>query len=289
VAAQIDWTKGYEPLDQELQTITKGTAAKGRRLADKLMKVWQKQGQEVWVLIHLEVQSREEAQFAERMFIYHYRLFDRYQQPVVSIALLADAKASWRPKEYKSRYWGCEVSLSYHVIKLLDYLAKRAELEALQQPFAMVILAQLAILATPKDPQARYENKLALTKQLYKQGFSKDDILNLYEFIDYGFRLSEELMLKYNEDIHHIEEELHVAYITTAERIGIQKGIQQGMQQGIQQGMQQGIEKGRQDALHELASKLLADGMVVEKVAQLINLPVAVVRQITVKRQFNDL
>ena len=52
-----------------------------------------------WVYVHLEVQRRRQAEFAERMFVYHYRLFDRYRQPVASL-VLADTTASWRPNQF---------------------------------------------------------------------------------------------------------------------------------------------------------------------------------------------
>ena len=41
----IDWRRPYESLDKELQQITPN-ARIGRRLADKLFKVWRKDGQE---------------------------------------------------------------------------------------------------------------------------------------------------------------------------------------------------------------------------------------------------
>lgn len=47
--AQIDWARGYEFLDKELQKIT-ADAAIGRRVVDKLVKVWLKTGQELWVI-----------------------------------------------------------------------------------------------------------------------------------------------------------------------------------------------------------------------------------------------
>src|SRR5688500_1483006 len=74
IHAAIDWRRGYESLDKELQQITHD-AHTGRRLADKLFKVWQKDGRETWLLIHVEVQGRPEQAFAERMFVYHYRIF----------------------------------------------------------------------------------------------------------------------------------------------------------------------------------------------------------------------
>ena len=42
----------------------------------------------------------------------------------------------------------------------------------------------------------------------------------------------------------HSNKERKVAYITTAERIGMKKGIEIGIQQGIQQGLLKAIELG---------------------------------------------
>lgn len=44
-----------------------------------------------------------------------------------------------------------------------------------------------------------------------------------------------------NEHVHQIEEEHTVAYITTAERIGMEKGYEQGMQKGIEKGIEKGL------------------------------------------------
>jgi hypothetical protein len=55
-AAEIDWSRGYESLDTELQQIVRD-AALGTRLADKLLRVWRRDGVEQFVLIHVEVQG----------------------------------------------------------------------------------------------------------------------------------------------------------------------------------------------------------------------------------------
>jgi hypothetical protein len=87
--ADIDWSRGYEMLDKELQKIVR-TARQGRRVVDKLVKVWLKTGEEGWLLIHVEVQARKERDFARRMHVYNYRIFDRYDREVVSLAVLVD-------------------------------------------------------------------------------------------------------------------------------------------------------------------------------------------------------
>jgi len=56
--AGIDWTRSCEFLEKELQQVTRD-ANLGRRLADKLVKVWLRSGDEVWVLVHVEIVRRE--------------------------------------------------------------------------------------------------------------------------------------------------------------------------------------------------------------------------------------
>jgi hypothetical protein len=74
--ADIDWARGYEFLDKELQQVVRD-AELGRRLVDKLARVYARDGEEDWVLVHVEVQGQPEAAFAKRMYVYNYRLYDR--------------------------------------------------------------------------------------------------------------------------------------------------------------------------------------------------------------------
>jgi len=83
IYSDIDWEKGYETLDTELQELIRD-AETGRRLADKLVRVSLKNGEDALVLIHIEIQGQEQADFAERMYIYNHLLFDRYRQKVFS-------------------------------------------------------------------------------------------------------------------------------------------------------------------------------------------------------------
>ncbi len=84
--SEINWSRNYESLDTELQEIIRD-AETGRRLADKLVKVWRLSGQEALVLVHIEVQSQVQSDFAKRMYVYNHRLFDKYDQEVISLAL----------------------------------------------------------------------------------------------------------------------------------------------------------------------------------------------------------
>ena len=67
VHAAIDWTSGYEWLNTELRQVVRD-AELGKRLADVLVKVWRHDGEESWLLIHIEVQGWPEQDFAQRLF-----------------------------------------------------------------------------------------------------------------------------------------------------------------------------------------------------------------------------
>ncbi|MGA7875603.1 MAG: hypothetical protein WCA08_08060, partial [Desulfoferrobacter sp.] len=230
--AGIDWSKGYEFLDKELRQVVRD-AELGRRLADKLVKVWSKDGEEAWVLVHIEVQEAAERAFAKRMYIYNYRIFDRYDRKVASLAVLADSQPAWRPNGYGYELWGCRVGIEFPVVKLLDYETRWSELQQNPNPFAIIVMAHLKAQATSRDAEGRLHWKLRLVKMLYQRGHKKKDILELFHFIDWLMVLPEELEFNFTEALRRYEEEVKMPYVTSVERRGIKKGIQQGIQQGI--------------------------------------------------------
>jgi hypothetical protein len=181
IHADIDWSRGFEFLDKELEQVVRD-AELGKRLADKLAKVWRLSGEESWVLAHLEVQSTEESAFSKRMYVYSYRLSDRYDIPVASLAILGDERSSWRPDRYQSQLWGCAVDFRFPVVKLVDYRRNWHALEESRNPFAVVVMAHLKAQETRRDGQQRKLWKFILTKRLYEQGYERQDVLNLYRF-----------------------------------------------------------------------------------------------------------
>jgi hypothetical protein len=127
IHAEVDWSRELEFLDKELQQVVQD-AERGRRHADKLVKVWASDGSETWVLIHVEVQGDVEAAFAERMYVYHYRLFDRYKMDIVSLGVLADTTAAFRPSAFRWARWGCEIAFRFPTVKLLDRGYSRSDI-----------------------------------------------------------------------------------------------------------------------------------------------------------------
>ena len=226
--ANINWERGYEFLDTELQQVVRD-AELGRRLADKLVKVWRLTGEESWVLVHLEVQAQVETDFAKRMYIYNYRLFDRYERQVVSLAVLGDEQATWRPRSYGYELWGCRVSLEFPTVKLLDYEAQWQTLEQSINPFAIVVMAHLKTKATLGDPQSRFQWKLSLIRNLYQRGYSREEVLQLFRLIQWMMVLPEELERNLEAEVSRYEEERRMPYITTFERRAMLKNLRENV------------------------------------------------------------
>ena len=263
---QLDWSKPYEFLDKELQQVVRD-ANLGRRLVDKLVKIWHVNGELTWILIHIEIQNQHESDFEERIFVYNYRIFDRYRRTVVSLAILGDERPSWRPHKFGYKFIDCEVSFKFPTVKLLDYQTQWSNLETNRNPFATVVMAHLKAQQTTQDRSARKTWKLILIKRLYERGYEREDIINLFKFIDWLMSLPLELEQEFWQELNQYEEERKMPYVTSVEQIGIEKGrtlgrqegieegrtlgLQEGLQEGRQEGLQEGLQEGRQEGLQE--------------------------------------
>jgi hypothetical protein len=238
----IDFSKGYQFLERELQQIVK-TSKTGRRFADKLVKVYLKNGSERWLLIHLEIQGYKDKKFPERMYIYNYRIFDKFRKTVISLALLTDDDPRFRPNEYRRSNLGCEVSFRYPLVKVIDYRDRVAELEASSHPFAIIVLAFLKTLETEGNVQERYRWKKHFLLELYTRGMKRETILAIYKFIDWVMELPEKLDTKIYHEIKTTKEAKAMPHITTAERIGLEKGLEKGLERGMEKGQKAAMQQ----------------------------------------------
>ena len=117
-------------------------------------------------------------------------------------------------------------------MKLLDLRQCWPELEASPNPFATVVMAHLKAQETRQDPAARQGWKLQLTRRLYRLGYERQRVIDLFRFIDWMLQLPGPQELAFWQDVRELEEEKRMQYVTSIERFGIEQGMQQGMQQG---------------------------------------------------------
>lgn len=225
VHRDLDFSKGYEFLEKELQQILVASET-GARIVDKLVKVYLRDGSESWLLIHIEIQGHGQSEFPERMYVYNYRIFDGFRREVVGLALLTDNDSSFRPNEYVRSRWGFGVRCWFPAIKLIDYRARWGELEASPQPFALVTRAFLKTLEVEGDAQETYRWKKAFLLELYRLSMLRETVRKLYKFIDWIMRLPKEMETQLYYDLKTIEEKNVMPHLTTAERIGMEKGME---------------------------------------------------------------
>jgi len=169
------------------------------------------------------------------MYVYHYRLFDRYGVDIVSLAVLADDRRGYRPHAYRRGRWGCEVHFRFPVEKLLDWNRRWADLEESANPFALVLMAHLKAQES-KDGATRKGWKLRLMRLMYQRRYNRQQILELFRVIDWLLQLPEDLERDFTRELTAFEEQEKMPYITSVERIGRQEGRREGRQEGRQEG-----------------------------------------------------
>ena len=221
--AEIDWSRGYRWLDTELEQVLRD-AELGRQHTDLLVEVQRRDGASTLLYIHVELPNQSAAGLAERMFACHYRLHDRFRQPIASLAVLGDEQPGWQPTSYGYGLWECTLGFRFPAVKLLDYVSQRATLERDTNPFATVVLAHLAAQETRQNEQQRASAKIALMRRLYEQGYARQASPELFACIDWQLRLPDELEAQVWEQIKQFETEGTLSSITTVEQRGRTEG-----------------------------------------------------------------
>ncbi|GLR63396.1 hypothetical protein [Marinospirillum insulare] len=283
---KIDWTKGHSFLDKELQQIT-ADAQVGRRYADQLIKVYAKDGSEEWVLIHVEVQGSTDKAFAERMLTYWSRIKDRHKMKVLSLAVLADTNRNYQPDTFNFHHWGLKLLFSYPVAKLIDWEADWQSLETSDNVFAHIVMAQIKAKRV-KDSELLLSSKLGLIRTLYERGYSREQVVELFNIIDWMIKLPAPLEMQFKSLVDQIQEEKKMPYINTFDRLAMQHGRQEGRQEGLEKGLVKGLEKGRQEAEERALQEKLASARQLlllgvlskEQIAEVLNLPLEKVTQL---------
>ncbi len=278
----IDFGKGIVFLEQELHKVII-KHKKGKRIADKIVKVSLKNGEEKYVFIHIEIQEKQDPDFSKRMFTYFYRLFDRFQENIYSIAILTDLSKSNNSEPFQYSFYGTELTYRFNTYKFNE--ADIPSLKKSTNPFAIAVLAGIYLHLTEKNYQKRYEVKKKLLKEfiLSNQNLSSNYAEALCYFIDYLLYLPGELTKQLTKELFiHIEKEAnHMLYSEELkEAPTFAEYLKTVKEEGIEIGIEKGIEKGKMEEKRNLAAELLREGFSVEKVAKMVKLSIDEVKKI---------
>jgi hypothetical protein len=242
----LDWSLDYEALDQELRRWAPASKA-GGRIADRLIKA-NALGSGDPRYFHLEVQGKKERGFRRRIHVCNLRAEERFNAHIVSMVLLTDENPTWRPRRYVSglfpipkkpgeeeetpapegkkrrqRYLD-ERSLGFLTVKLIDFRGQEAELEALDNPVGLVVVAHLEALRTRNDPKAREDVKLRLLRNLRQRKMDVEDARLWLTCLDWFLQLPEERERALRLELDRLDQEENVPYYSFIERQAIESG-----------------------------------------------------------------
>jgi Domain of unknown function (DUF4351)/Putative transposase, YhgA-like len=221
--AEIDWARRYESLDKELAKLRPADEAR-KIFADKLFKVWLRNGKPVWLLIHIEIQGRADRGFAKRVFQYYYRILEARKSEVVSLVILTGERPG-QTGRYATDRWGCAVQFDFPTVRVIDFADRWDELEKSQNPFAVAVQAQLKAHGTKGDNAQRYKWKKAMIFGLYQRGFQREEIVNLLKFMDWVVTLPPLLNERLKQEVYEFEEASNMELVGNWERSARQTGV----------------------------------------------------------------
>jgi hypothetical protein len=241
--AEIDWSRGYEPMSAELQAILPTENKASPRYADGLYQVWRRDGREQWILLHFEVQTQVDSDLPRRMFEYALRCFERYQTEVFGYAILGDRNPNFYPGPYTWELGGARLVYQYEIAKLLDFSLET--LEASDNPAAVVVLAHRYTQDSKGAQEQRRRFKLRLTRMLFRKGYSREQTANLFGILDWMLRLDQEHAIIFTREALALREEPAMStYVNTFEAYFLQQGKQLGLHEGKQLGLHEGAPQG---------------------------------------------
>lgn len=251
IAARIDW--GVEPVwqDRELEQVL-ARLGKGNPAVDLLVKLQLKDGDEQSFLLHIEVQSSKESGFERRVHLYHSGIFFAFGIRAATLAVLADLNRDWAPGEDRWELEDFQSVLRFPTCKLIEKLDN----EWKNQHTIPIELAraQIAALRTAGDQAGRFRAKMNLMKSVYALGYTADDVREIYALIDHMMLLSEDLQLRFRQEIIEFETTNSMPYVTSIERLAREEGREQGREQGREEGR----EEGRDQTTLKLTQRMLA-------------------------------
>jgi predicted transposase/invertase (TIGR01784 family) len=228
----IDFEKGFEFLDKELEELFPQDNTNHPRFVDKLIKAFTKDGHEEWILIHIEVQGYQDDDFAKRMYTYFYRLLDRYQKPVTALAIFTDDNPVYKPNQYEYQFLGTFQLFQFNTYKVIEQ--NEGTLAAHPNPFAMVVLTVLLAIKNKKSNDETLLNlKIDLFRRLHERKMEKSMMRALASFLKMYVHFSKPETYR----IFDKETQLITSDTTTMgiEELILHREKQKGIEQGIEQ------------------------------------------------------
>ncbi|MBO9613472.1 MAG: hypothetical protein J7619_12290 [Dyadobacter sp.] len=203
----FDFSKNFEYLDKELeQLFPPEDNLYQTRFVDKLVKVYCQNGDNEWILVHIEVQGYHDPDFSRRMFTYYSRILDKYDKPITAFAIFTEHNAAFKPCEYHREFMGTSVLYKFNTFKILEQ--EEQMLRESDNPFAIVVLTALVALKRKRISENELlKLKIELTRNLIHRNLPKSKINRLLVFLRCYIRFdNRETDVKFENELSEIRQ-----------------------------------------------------------------------------------
>ncbi len=196
----FDMQRGFEFMDKELNELFPELEKQGgSRFVDMLVKIWSIAGNEEWMLIHLEIQDKEDKNFGRRMFQYFYRIYDRYDVPIAALAVFTGNQLTTENK-FEYNFLDTALHYRYKTYHILSHTQE--ELLAMNNPFALIVLAAQKALLTNKISDTELgEQRLMIARALINSKWYDSEQIRRFLYFLKTFIRIENPILNNNFDV----------------------------------------------------------------------------------------
>jgi len=234
---KIDTNIPFEVLDKELSKLYPETQSINRN-GDKLIKIKLKEGQEHFILVHVEVQGYKEEDYGRRMYICQYRIDERFNLPLTALVIYTDANKENRVNFYERNCFGTTIKYEFNTFVISEKTVE--EYEKLDNPFAIICQVTLIGLQRNLKDEALFEQKIALFRKLLDKNYPKNKIRLLTTFIkNYVHFTNTKFYRKFDEQVDIISNNnqpmgLYETIIEYRTKEAKQAALEQGLEQGLE-------------------------------------------------------
>jgi hypothetical protein len=218
------------------------------------------------LIIHTEHQEEYQRAFAERMFIYFSRLYEKYRCKILPIAIFLHGRNLQEPEKFI-------VELPFKKVLTFEFLVVQLKKKNWREFLKQDSPVSAALMSRAGYRQAeRVQIKLEFLRMITRLELNPAKMQLIVGYFETYLRLGAQEEAELEAQIHQlqVEEEVKIMELYTSWEL---KGMEKGKMQGMLEGMQQGMLEGEHLAKLELARRLLSEGLVsVEKIIELTGL-----------------
>lgn len=180
----FDFSKGFELLENELLEIMADRIPElGKLVSDLLVKVYLKDGEEKWILIHIELEASSNPNIGRRLFQYFYRIVDKYNVDVETIVVFVGDEKQKKMTSFLYKCINTKLQFDFHNYHIFDHTDE--ELLAMDSIFGLVIIAaKKSWLEGKVSDETLNSYRMWIAKEVMKSGkHDKQEIRKLYLFL----------------------------------------------------------------------------------------------------------